>query len=96
MKISDKVILLWLAFDGLMSREQLNREHIQILFEYQEEIASYFETHLPDQHKIYGNAVVSELRDITDAIFKSPDHPKKNDLMVCLGKMVMVAGFIRQ
>lgn len=94
MNVSDKVTVLWLAFDGLVSREKLHREHVQVLFGFQDEIGSYFEKHLPNHHKIYGEAVISELRALTDKIFKTESPPAMTDLHTTLGKMVMVAGFI--
>jgi hypothetical protein len=94
MKIKEKVQVLWLAFDGLVQRDPLNREHIESLYEFQNEIAEYFKKHLPKQDRIYGNGVIVELQDITDSIFKNPKTNKIKALPECLGRLLLAATFI--
>ena len=72
----------------------MHREHVQVLFGFQDEIGSYFEKHLPDHHKIYGEAVISELRALTDKIFKTESLPDITELHTTLGKMTNVASWI--
>jgi hypothetical protein len=94
MRITNKVTLLRLAFEGLLQRQPLHREHVEALYEFQDEIADYLKRNLPDHHQIYGAGVIAEMKDITEHIFKDAQSPRKSDLSECLGRLSLTANFV--
>ena len=95
MKITNKVLLLKLAFRSLFDqRAEAHQMFTEAIYEFQDEIAEYFEAHLPEHNKTYGMGVITELKDITEQIFKNPDSPKRQELTECLGKLSIAAHFI--
>lgn len=95
MKITNKVLILKLAFRSLFDqRAEAHQMFTEAIYEFEDDIAEYFKEHLPERHQVYGAAVIAELKDITEHIFKNPDSPKKTELLECLGRLSIAAGFI--
>ena len=95
MKITNKVRLLKLGFDGLFSQpNEVRQGFTELLYEFEDEIEAYFEAHLPSQNKVYGISAIRELEHITDNIFKDPESPDRNTLSECLRRLSLAASFI--
>jgi hypothetical protein len=94
MTITNKVTILWMAFDGFFQREPLEQTHIDALFQFEDEIAEYFKKHLPGQHEVYGNGNISHLKHVTEKLFKAPSPELKAEVYDLLIKLSLAASFI--
>jgi hypothetical protein len=94
MTITNKVTVLWLAFDGFFQKDPLKQNEAEMLFQFEDEIAEYFKKHLPEQHQVYGNGNISHLKHITEKLFKSSNPELKAEIYALLIKVSLGASFI--
>jgi hypothetical protein len=94
MTIRHKVDVLWLAFDGFFLKDPLQQNEAEALFQFEDEIAEYFEKHLPEQHQVNGNGNISHLKHTTEKLFKSANSELKAEISQLLIKVSLDASFI--
>lgn len=94
MTIRNKVKVLRMAFDGFFQRESLNQNDAEALFQFEDEIAEYFNKHLPKQNQIYGNGNISHLKHTTEKLFKAANPELKAEIDDLLIKVALGASWI--
>ena len=94
MTIRHKVDVLWMAFDGFFLKDPLQQNEAEALFQFEDEIAEYFEKHLPEQHQVYGNGNISHLKHTTAKLFKYSNPELKAEIYDLLIKVSRGASFI--
>ena len=95
MKISSKARLLRLVFSGLdHQRAEAHHQQLDIIYEFLDEIGDYFKAHLPDINQIYGNGVITEMKHLTEELFKDRNSPARKQIDECIGRLTLAASFI--